>query len=103
LREFNERYIQKAIEKNYLNSFSDKRIKTIILHNGFRNDKTGNFTNMFFVFDPDYELIGFAIHYDLNNILRIYNHEGEDMGIEIDMVFKSLKKLKKQGRVEITK
>ena len=103
LRKFNEKYIQKEIERNYHNSFSDKKIKTIILHYGFRNDKTGNFTNMFFVFDPDHELIGFAIHYGVNNILRFYNHEGEDIGIEIDMIFKPLKELKKQGKFEITK
>ena len=103
MRKFNENYVIREIEKNYNNSFPDKKIKTIILSYGFRNDKTGYITSMFFCFDPDHELIGFAIHYGLNNILRFYNYEGEDMGLEIDMLFKSVKKGKPEKRIKVEK
>ena len=46
---------------------------------------------MFFCFDFDHELIGFAVHYSSKKILRFYNHEGEDMGLETNMSFKPLK------------
>lgn len=78
LRKFNEPYIIKEIESNYHQRFPEKRIKTTILSYGFRNDKTGNITSMFFCFDPDHELIGFAIYYGFKKILRLYNHEGGD-------------------------
>lgn len=103
LKEFNEMDVVKELENNYHEIFPDKNIKTIILSNGFRNDKTGYITSMFFCFDPDHELIGFAVHYGSKKILRLYNHEGEDMGLEFNMEFKSIKKGKEIGTVKIAK
>ena len=90
MREFNRLYVIKEIEKNYINTFH-KKIKITNLSYGFRNDKTGNTTSMFFCFDPNHDLIGFAVHYGSKKILRFYNHEGEDMGLEFEMNFKPLK------------
>lgn len=101
--EFNERYIIKEIESNYHKIFPIKRVKTTILSYGFRNDKTGNITSMFFCFDPDHELIGFAIYYGFKNILRFYNHEGEDVDLETNMIFKSLKEGKEIEQVKVEK
>ena len=92
MRGFNKIHIIKEIEKNYCKTFPDVNIKTTILSYGFRNDKTGSITNMFFCFDVDHELIGFAIHYGSKKILRFYNHEGEDIGLETEMDFRPLKK-----------
>ncbi len=103
MRRFNENYVLKEIEKNYHNSFPGKKIETIILSYKFKNDKTGYITSFFFCLDPDHELIGFAIHYGFNNILRFYNYEGEDMGLEIDMLFKSIKEYKAIKKIKVEK
>lgn len=103
MRVFNEKYVIKEVESNYSKIFPDKIIKTVIFSNGFRNDKTGHITSMFFCFDPDQGLIGFAVHYGSKKILRLYNHNGEDMGLEFDMEFKSLKKGKEERQITVKK
>ena len=92
MTEFNQHYVIKEIEKNYHETFPKKKIKTTVLSYGFKNDKTKSIVNMFFCFDPDHELIGFAVNYGSKKILRFYNHEGEDMGLEFNMSFNPLKK-----------
>ena len=91
MREFNQLHVIKEIELNYHRIFPERRFKSTILSYGFRNDKTGNMTNMFFCFDQDHESIGFAVHYGSKKILRFYNQEGADAGLETEMVFKPTK------------
>ena len=86
MREFNKRYITNKIVYNYYKVFPNKNIIPTTLVYGFKNDKTEKITNMFFCFDSDHELIGFAVHFS-SNILRLYNHEGENIGLEINMKF----------------
>lgn len=103
MREFNEKDVIREIEQRYHEIFPGKRIKTTILSYGFRNNKTGYITSMFFCFDPDHELIGFAVHYGTQNILRLYNHEGEDIGLKIEMVFKSHNKGREVNQIKVRK
>ena len=87
MRKFGKNYIFEEIVNRYIKTFPDEKINATILSYGFKNDKTENTTNMFFCFDSDHELIGFAIYYESKKILRLYNCEGEDVGIEFDMIF----------------
>ena len=90
MRTFNSNNITREITKNYHNSFPNRKIHIKILSYGFNNIDTGYTTNMFFCFDPNHELVGFAVHYGSKKILRFYNHEGEDMGLETEMIYKPI-------------
>lgn len=98
MREFDKFFVIKEVGRRYREIFPNDKIEITILSFGIGEDKTKPSTNMFFCLDPNRELIGFAIHYISKKILRFYNHEGEDVGLETNMKFKPLKKGKVAGR-----
>ena len=99
MRKFNSRSISIVISKNYNKAFPDRKGKLTVFSHGIMSDKSPErIANMFYCYDPNYGLMGFAIHFNDTKILRFYNHEGSDVGLETDMEYilpkKGVQKLK---------
>ena len=89
MREFNSRSISIVIGKNYVKAFPNRKGKITVFSHGIKESESlKRILNAFYCYDPNYGCIGHAIHYVNTKILRFYNHEGEDMGLETNMVFK---------------
>ena len=100
MREFNGFNVLKVITENYKKSFPNRKIKISILTYSFTNEM-GHSTNMFFCFDPKNTLVGHAVHYGYKKMLRFYDYEGTDVGLETNMIFKPLKVGKGVKRTKI--
>ena len=102
MRNFNSRSILIVVSKNYNKTFPNRQGRVTVFSHGIMSDKSPErLANMFYCYDPDYGLIGFAIHFNDTKILRYYNHEGTDVGLETDMHYtppkKGIQKIKVKG------
>ena len=87
MREFNSKSISIVVGKYYHKVFPDRNFKITVFSHGIRADESSErITNMFYCYDSKYGLLGFAIHFASKN-LRFYNHEGVDVGMEINMKY----------------
>ena len=89
------------VGKYYHTVFPDRTFKITVFSHGIKTDKSPErILNAFYCYDAEYGLLGFAIHFASKN-LRFYNHEGADMGMEINMKYippkKGVQKFKVKG------
>jgi len=88
MRNFNSHSISIVVGRNYCKAFPDRKGKITVFSHGIMDDKSPErVANMFYCYDPNYGLIGFAIHFNSTKILRFYNHEGDDVGLETNMKY----------------
>ncbi len=105
MRDFNKLYVLTEVLNNYYKSFPDvENIPAVVSSYGYR-DKTGkDFHDVFICIDSNNLVIGFAMYYVSKNILRYYDYEGSDAGLETGMKYVPIKKGKiinsiKKGKI----
>jgi len=93
LRRFNKSHVLVEVLNNYYKLFPEvKKIPVVVASYGF-GDKTGkDFFDIFVCITANNVVIGFAIYYTLKSILRFYDYEGSDVGLETDMKYVPMKK-----------
>lgn len=102
MRNFNSKSISIVVGRNYHKAFPNKSLNITVFSHGIRTDKSPErILNAFYCYDPFCGCVGFAIHFNSTKILRFYNHEGDDAGLETNMNYvppkKGVQKLKFKG------
>lgn len=87
MRKFNQQFVVDELGRIYHEDFPSKKVKATLLSYGLKDNNTGKIDNVFFCLDVSHGMIGFAVHYSSKKILRLYNHEGSDVGLVTNMTF----------------
>jgi len=93
LRKFNKLYVLTEILNNYNKTFPEVGlIPTVVASYGFGKKGDKDFFDIFVCMNTNGIVVGFAVYFVSKNILRFYDHEGSDIGLETDMEYVPIKK-----------